>query len=165
MNADTLVNEKYCYITSKESSSEVFEEIGKILFEEGLVTEEFSEQIKIREKDFPTALDISPIFSDVSGIAIPHTESEYVKTQKVIPIKLNVPFKMRNMIDPSSEVEVNFMFMILNNDSSGQSNILAKIMSGITSSDKKVLKEIADINNSNDVCKFAKKVLESGEND
>lgn len=158
-STSTLIDKAYCYISSQASAEAVFDEIGEKLYEAGLVTEDFAIQIKMREQEFPTGLDLTPVHDGLIGIAVPHTESEYTKAKMVIPIKLEQPFYMRNMINPETEVEVNFMFMILNNDPSGQANILATIMGGITSNDRETLEEINRIENEADVYRVATKIL------
>ena len=45
------------------------------------------------------------------NIAIPHTESEFVKTCRIVPVKLNHPITFHNMIAPDASFEVRFLFM------------------------------------------------------
>lgn len=80
------------------------------------------------EDKYPTGIDLSVVSPEYPNVAIPHTESEFVKERKVVPIKLKHPIAFNNMIDPSQEFEVSFLFMILNDDPEGQSNVLAQIM-------------------------------------
>lgn len=159
MKANELIDKNHCYISSKTSAFDVFDEVSEELVKDKLVTTDFAYQVKRREKEFPTGLDLSPVFPDLKGIAVPHTESEYVKTKKVIPIKLQTPFKVKNMIKPDENVEINFMFMILNNDPSGQANILSKIMGGITGKDEETLEKINTIKNKEDVYNTAISIL------
>ena len=45
------------------------------------------------------------------------------------------------MIDPTKQVEVNFLFMILNNDPVGQANVLSEIMGFLSKVKPKELKD------------------------
>ena len=121
------------FITQKKSVEEIFKEISTQLVAKKLVKDNFFENLLIREKNFPTGLDLSVIDSSLPNIAIPHTEGEFVNTRRVVPIKLMYPVTFNNMIDPTKQVEVNFLFMILNNDPVGQANVLSEIMGFLSS--------------------------------
>ena len=74
------------------------------------------------------------------NIAIPHTEAEFVNVRKVIPVHLDNEIEFNNMIDPDQKMKVRFLFMILNDDPEGQSNILAQIMNLVTTTPPNDLK-------------------------
>ena len=129
---EPLFVEDTVYISSKTTAEEVIKEISDKLLEKGLVKPEFYENVIGREKDYPTGIDLGVVNEDLPNIAIPHTEGEFVNVRRVIPVHLENPVTFKNMIDPSSSMEVKFLFMILNNDPEGQSNILAQIMNFCT---------------------------------
>ncbi len=65
----TLINSRY------ESQAELFEYTSKILEKEQYVEPTFREAVTSREVVFPTGLEMNGI-----KIAIPHTDTIYVKT-------------------------------------------------------------------------------------
>lgn len=129
---EPLFVEDTVYLSSKTTAEEVIKEISDKLLSEGLVKSAFYENVIGREKDYPTGIDLSVVDESLPNIAIPHTEGEFVNARRVIPVHLEHPVTFKNMIDPSSSMEVKFLFMILNNDPEGQSNILAQIMNFCT---------------------------------
>lgn len=129
---EKLFAEDNVYISSKTTAEEVIQEISDKLLADGLVKPAFYENVIGREKDFPTGIDLNVVNESLPNIAIPHTEGEFVNVRRVIPVHLEHPVTFKNMIDPSASMEVKFLFMILNNDPEGQSNILAQIMNFCT---------------------------------
>ncbi len=125
---DQLFSEDEVYISKASTQEDVFREIADSLLKKDLVTKDFINNLMEREQNYPTGIDMSVVSPKIPNIAIPHTESEFVKVRLIVPIKLDKEISFHNMIDPSKEFPVKFLFMILNNDPEGQSNILAQIM-------------------------------------
>jgi mannitol/fructose-specific phosphotransferase system IIA component (Ntr-type) len=76
------------YVSDKQSQEEVFEEVYQDLLKKELVTEDFLENLLLeRERNYPTGLDLSPVSKILPDIAIPHTESEFVRTTRIIQSK------------------------------------------------------------------------------
>ncbi|WP_282920432.1 PTS sugar transporter subunit IIA [Ignavigranum ruoffiae] len=159
MEKHKLIEEDLVFISNQTSVDAIFDEISQQLFQAEVVSEDFCQHLKEREANFPTGLDLTPLFGDVLGIAVPHTETQYVRVKKVIPIKLNQVVEIHNMIQPDETLKINFMFMILNDDPSGQADILARIMEGIGQSTKEMIDNINQLQTNQDVYKFAKKIL------
>ena len=63
-----------------------------------------------------------------------------MNVRKVIPVHLDNEIEFNNMIDPDQKMKVRFLFMILNDDPEGQSNILAQIMNLVTTTPPNDLK-------------------------
>ncbi|MFT8728215.1 MAG: PTS sugar transporter subunit IIA [Liquorilactobacillus ghanensis] len=142
------------FVSQFSTQKEVFEEISQALLDEGLVKKEFLENLMNREQNFPTGIDLSVVDPELPNVAIPHTEGEFVNIRRVIPIKLLKPIKFFNMIQPDQELEVKFMFMILNNDPDGQANILAQIMNFLTVTPKENLKEFFEMQEPKEIFDF-----------
>lgn len=142
------------FVSQFSTQKEVFEEISQALLDEGLVKKEFLENLMNREQNFPTGIDLSVVDPELPNVAIPHTEGEFVNIRRVIPIKLLKPIKFFNMIQPDQELEVKFMFMILNNDPDGQANILAQIMNFLTATPKENLKEFFEMQEPKEIFDF-----------
>ncbi|MBO0452333.1 PTS sugar transporter subunit IIA [Candidatus Enterococcus murrayae] len=124
------------YVSNQDTQEKVFEEVYLDLLNKQLVTEDFLGNLLERERNYPTGLDLSPVSEGLPDIAIPHTESEYVKTTRIIPIKLNKEITFHNMISPSEQLSARFLFMILNENGEAQAGMLADIMDFINSVDK-----------------------------
>ena len=75
------------------------------------MTVDFLDHLIEREENYPTGLDLTLIDQALPNIAIPHTESEYVNTTRIIPIKLNHPISFNNMIQPKNRVG-RFLFFL-----------------------------------------------------
>ena len=132
-----LFAEDTVYISEQQDQKSVFKEIAHKLFEKGLVTEEYLDNLIDREEHYPTALPLSPIDSSLPNIAIPHTESQFVNVTRIVPVKLEHAITFHNMILPDEKLEVSFLFMILNNEEKEQAGLLAAIM-GFANRDKGV---------------------------
>ena len=134
-----LFAEDTVYISEQQDQKSVFKEIAQKLFEKGLVTEEYLDNLIDREENYPTALPLSPIDSSLPNIAIPHTESQFVNVTRIVPVKLEHAITFHNMILPDEKLEVSFLFMILNNEEKEQAGLLAAIMDFINRQDKEAL--------------------------
>ncbi|WEV40135.1 PTS sugar transporter subunit IIA [Lactobacillus sp. ESL0681] len=128
MSQNSLFLPDAVFVSNAKDSKELFEEISAKLLAKKYVKEDFFVQITKREKNYPTGIDTSPIAKELPNVAMPHTESEYVNARLIVPIALSEPVVFYNMIVPDEQLQVKFLFMILNNDPEGQANILAQIM-------------------------------------
>lgn len=149
-----LFFEETIYVSGKTTQEEVFEEVYLNLLNKQLVTEDFLESLLERERNYPTGLDLSPVSDILPDIAIPHTESEYVRTTRIIPIKLKNEITFHNMISPSDQLSVRFLFMILNDNGEAQAGMLAAIMDFINSVDKDALRSFFELENTEAIYKF-----------
>ncbi|WP_251861907.1 PTS sugar transporter subunit IIA [Clostridium sp. Marseille-Q2269] len=129
-----LFREDLVFIEEAESSEDILSKVGKKLIKRGLVRNNFVEEIIKREEEYPTGIDLNVVYSNhnIPNVAIPHTETEYCNTKNVIVVKSKNNIKFKNMISPEKELNVRFLFMILNNAKDSQTNILANIMGFIT---------------------------------
>lgn len=128
----SLFDSDIVYVSKANSRREVFKEVSDDLFKRGYVKESFLDNLNTREDAYPTGVDMTPVSTDYPNVAIPHTEANFVYKRKIVPVKLENPIQFHNMIDPSQKIEVEFLFMILNNDPEGQANVLAEIMDFLT---------------------------------
>ncbi|WEV51441.1 PTS sugar transporter subunit IIA [Lactobacillus sp. ESL0731] len=128
MDINNLFSPDAVFVSEAESSTAVFKEVSHKLFEEKCVKDCFFKEITERESSYPTGIDTSPISKELPNIAVPHTEGEFVNTRLIVPVGLKTPVCFKNMIAPDQDLQVKFLFMILNNDPEGQANILAQIM-------------------------------------
>lgn len=124
----SLIYEDTVFVSKGTVQTEIFKEIASKLLTKNLVTEDFVNNLIDREKNYPTGLPLKPIAPSLPNIAIPHTESEFVNDTRIVPVKLKYPITFKNMILPEEDVEVSFLFMILNNDEKEQAGLLQNVM-------------------------------------
>lgn len=151
-----LFSAEQTYVSYQQNQTEVFEEIAQALLAADLVTPDFLENLLTREQAYPTGLSLKPVAQGLPDIAIPHTESEFVKVTKIIPIKLVKPVKFKNMLNPTEDLEVSFLFMILNKNGQAQTAILAKIMDFINAQDPDKLQEFFGYTDKEKIFNFLK---------
>jgi len=88
-------------------SADAITRLGELLFSQGHVDERFVAAALAREAKFPTGLATQGIH-----IALPHAETEYVRTSRVAIgiLRQTVPF--RRMDDPEKVVQAKAVFML-----------------------------------------------------
>ena len=91
--------------------------------EANVVEDTFLQGILKREAVFPTGLQL-----DVYGVAIPHTDPEYVKETQIGFMSLNNPVVFRDMGDLDNEIQVSVIFMMAIKEAHGQLEMLQKLM-------------------------------------
>ena len=127
-----LIVRENVYISDASSKEDLFKELYDKLKADDLVNDKFLQMVYEREKNYPTGMDMSLVKDSLPNIAIPHTEAEACNVTRVIPVKLNKKISFNNMIDPEQELDVSFIFMILNGEGGMQTDVLAKIMDFVT---------------------------------
>lgn len=153
---ETLFTTNRIYISNKTTQKEVFTEVYQNLLRQNCVTEDFLSNLQEREKNYPTGISLAPIDPNLPDIAIPHTESQFVKTNGIVPIKLVNPITFHNMIEPMEKLDVSFLFMILNQNGQEQAGLLATIMDFINSCDKDELVNFFHMKDSMELFNFLK---------
>ncbi|MPQ44368.1 PTS sugar transporter subunit IIA [Clostridium tarantellae] len=140
------------FIEDIKYKDEVFEKISKKLLKKGVVKETYIQALKKRENEFPTGINLSVVAENIPNIAIPHTESGFCNDTKVVLVKLKNKITFKDMMNPSKDLDVKYLFMILNKEGSEQSHILSYIMSFVTNKENmyklekaKTLKELYNI--------------------
>lgn len=123
-----------------ENQLAAIEMAAKPLEEQGFVSEGFFEAVMEREKNFPTGLPTSV------GVALPHTEADYVVNEGISILTLEKPIIFSGMGNPKEEVPVEIIFLLAINNPVKQINVLQTIVTIIQ--DEKVLQKIKDAENS-----------------
>lgn len=132
---NSLFQKDLIFIEDVEKQSEVFNFIGNKLQEENIVNDQFIDALFERENKYPTGLDLSPISEDIPSAAIPHTETEYCKSKCIVFVKLEHPVKFNSMIEPDVEIDVRYLFFIINDQKENQTNVLSELMAFLTNPD------------------------------
>lgn len=88
------------------------------------VVESFPNKVIDREHTFPTGLPTQPY-----GVAIPHTDAEFVINNKVTIATLKTPIQMEVMGGMNEEkIDVSIIFLLALGHSNKQLNVLQKLM-------------------------------------
>lgn len=92
------------------SSDEVMEKVGGAVIRAGYAKESYVQALKVREKDYPTGLDVDGI-----GVAIPHTSVDHVLKSGVAiaTLKQPVTFVQMGTDDETAEIRVVFMLAVV----------------------------------------------------
>lgn len=89
----------------------------------GKVTDEFEVNVKKREDNFPTGIQLEDF-----AVAIPHTDAEYVKEEFIAVAVFKEPVKFSSMEDASAILDVRAAFMLGLNQPHSQLEVLTKLM-------------------------------------
>ncbi|UDM78528.1 PTS sugar transporter subunit IIA [Vagococcus fluvialis] len=89
------------------TQEEALTKLGNKMLEKNIVNEHFLENVLKREQTYPTGLAVNGI-----GIAIPHTDSEFVIKSQLGFMSLEDPVTFYEMGTLDQEVEVRLIFML-----------------------------------------------------
>lgn len=142
------------YISDSVDRDMVFSDVYRNLLKAGYVKGNFLSHVLEREDLYPTGIDTSPISKKLPNIAIPHTEGEFVDARLIVPVLLKHPIRFNNMVDPQKTLDVSFLFMILNNDPTGQANVLAQIMDFLAHTSVDKLMELFSLDSTKEIYDF-----------
>ncbi|MDU3688165.1 MAG: PTS sugar transporter subunit IIA [Anaerococcus hydrogenalis] len=139
-----------------KNSKEVLSNLADCLIEEKMVKKSFKEAILQREKSYPTGLQF-----DGYGIALPHTDSEYVIKSQIAIMTLEKPVKFIEMASTDKEIDVKTIFMLALKDSNQHIKILQKVMELLQ--DKEAMSMIESFDDSKESLDKLIKLLEKYE--
>lgn len=103
--------------------NEAFQRLTKELRTKRCITDDFLEQIIEREEHFPTGLPVNNI-----GVAIPHTDSDYVKKSQIAFMSLKEPITFFEMGTADKPVDVQMIFMLALKEPHEQLEMLQKLI-------------------------------------
>jgi PTS system galactitol-specific IIA component len=107
-----------------ESSADVIRLLGDRLYSLGYVNEYYTSAVIQREVTFPTGL----VLGGKYNVAIPHTDTIYVRSAGIAFASLEKPVIFKNMGDPGSDVETNMVFLLAVKDPKDQVELLQKLI-------------------------------------
>lgn len=117
------------------SQKDALKKTAELMEKTGIVKDDFFENILAREKKFPTGLKIGDI-----GIAIPHTDPEYVNEPGIAVSTMKDSVKFQRMDDPEEIVEAKIIFMLALQDGHNHLEMISSIVKML--SNKKVLNKL-----------------------
>ncbi|WP_048627325.1 PTS sugar transporter subunit IIA [Listeria ivanovii] len=140
----TLINSTY------QNQAELFECTSKILEKEQYVEATFKEAVTSREIVFPTGLEMNGI-----KMAIPHTDTIYVKRPFVLVNKFSTPIPFIQMGSSEKWINVEIIFMLGIKQPKDQVPLLSSIMEKFM--EAAFVEQLKEINESASLCAFLKK--------
>lgn len=124
MKATTLFQEQCVILNVKANDKEeLLTVLYEKLYEAGKVKTSYLENVIAREERFPTGLKIKGF-----DIAIPHTESEYVKESGIAVATVQDEVVFERMDDPDETVKPKIVFMLALKDGHDHMEMISQIV-------------------------------------
>lgn len=123
---DQLLVETSCYFTSQE---EALRYGAAMLYTQGLVSDDYANEIVEREMIYPTGIESYVNFS------ICHTDTHHSKGNGLCVLTLNNPIKFYNMADTKETLGVRVIFMLAATSPDGHMRLLQDIISLMSNKD------------------------------
>lgn len=108
-----------------KTQDDMFVELNKELLAKGIVNNGFLNAVEKREKDFPTGLQLESGF----GVAIPHTDPQFVNEDQIGFMSLKDPIQFRQMGSETGKVQVKMIFILCLKEAHKQLDMLQNLMS------------------------------------
>jgi len=128
---------------SVKNQEEAFDILASQLLEVDCVTEDYLQNIIKREEAFSTGLLVNGV-----GIAIPHTDSQYVKTSQIAFLSTDEPIDFFEMGTNDKVVKVRLIFMLALKKADEQLETLQKLVEMIQK--EEILQKLLTCTNQNE---------------
>ncbi len=128
---EELFSEESIYLEVEGSDfSEVLENVAKELDVKGYINVGYVESVLEREKVFPTGLEF-PKYC----IAIPHTDSKFIKKDAIAIVKPKNKVFFRDMATNSKDLEVSVFLLLLISKNENQVKVLSSVIRNFADED------------------------------
>lgn len=120
-----MVFDEKLYFLNEElhSQEEIFVFLNEKLKQKDIVKDTFLANVIKREKEFPTGLTIGNV-----GIAIPHTDAEYVNRSQIAYVSLKEPVDFKEMGTHANSVPVTQVFILALKEAHEQLDMLQNLI-------------------------------------
>lgn len=105
-----------------KNQEELFTYMNKIYLEKGYVHETYLDAVLSREKEYPTG-----ICFEKYNIAIPHTDTEHIKEENIIFIRIKDDIEFLEMTT-NEKIKTRLVLMLLVKNADHQISYLVKLM-------------------------------------
>ena len=139
VNEELVFNNREC-----KTKEEFFKMVHDKAFENGFVKEEFYEKVLNRENTFPTGINLGEY-----GVAIPHTDAEYINKEFIAICTFENPIVLKSMEDENEEVNVKLAFVLGFNQPHNQLSALQELMGVIQNAE--TVKKLIDAGKKDEV--------------
>lgn len=104
----TLIDKKLIFKNiDVEDYHELFSKVGEQMINLGYAKSGYIEELNRREKSFPTGVPVKPI-----GVAIPHTEGQYINNNRLAVVTLKHPIDFEIMGSNNEKMPVSLVIFI-----------------------------------------------------
>mgnify|MGYP006306888205 CR=1 FL=1 len=134
----------------------VIEDLADLFLAKNIVHDSYLDAVLERERHIPTGL-----ITKVGGIAIPHTDPEYVKRSAIAIGRMKEPVKFNNMANPKEQVDVNVVFLLAIADKEQVNPVLSKMAELLQN--EIAFKTLLEIDNPRDFVAYFSKMLSTTE--
>lgn len=131
--------------------NELFMEVSKKLGQKGYINDDYVDALNKREKEFPTGLETKSL-----NIALPHTDTEYVKHPFVFIAKTNRLIEFLQMGD-NKPLDCNYFLFLGIKDPKNQVSLLANLIGLFTN--EEFVSDFKKIDNDIDMYKLLKEKI------
>lgn len=154
MNPKLLLCKKnIIFFDNPVTKQDVLKELADCLYTSGFVRDSFPQAIQDRENVFPTGLPTEPY-----GVAIPHTDSEYVISNSLAIGLLKNPVEFVEMGSTDDRfVKINLVLMLAVAEKEAIIPVLRKIINILK--DHQLLKDILSTKNTSELYNLLKNEL------
>ncbi len=123
MSISRLLDKDLLFIDVKcNTKEELLDFIGNKMYEKGYVKQEYTEEVKSRERHYPTGLPLGKY-----NCAIPHSEMTLVNIPCISIAILENPVVFNSMENSGTEIDVSLVFMLAIDDGHKQISILQEL--------------------------------------
>ncbi|HET7908990.1 TPA: PTS sugar transporter subunit IIA, partial [Streptococcus pneumoniae] len=91
MVLDYFFDKNFVFCLEADNQEHLFDQVASLLEEREIVTPTYREALIMREKSFPTGLDMEFLGKDLPNVAIPHTDIVHNLAEKVVVVRLEKP--------------------------------------------------------------------------
>nr|6MTO_T Chain T, VRC42 epitope T117-F scaffold [Human immunodeficiency virus 1]6MTQ_T Chain T, VRC42 epitope T117-F scaffold [Human immunodeficiency virus 1] len=95
------------HLPKEVSQNDIIKALASPLINDGMVVSDFADHVITREQNFPTGLPVEPV-----GVAIPHTDSKYVRQNAISVGILAEPVNFEDAGGEPDPVPVRVVFML-----------------------------------------------------
>jgi len=131
-NLTTTVREEQVQVETSESLTligqifenkrEVITALGELMFKGGYVKDTYLAAVLDREEKMPTGL-----MTQVYGIAIPHSDPEFVNRSAIAIAALEHPVNFKNMANPDEDIPVYLVLLLAIAEKGSVTKVLARL--------------------------------------
>ena len=127
VNETPAAASSYCILAlldyEADSQEELLRALSRYVREQELVKDSFEEALIQREREYPTGLIL-----ERTNVAVPHTYPEHVLHPGMVVVRLKKPVAFVQMASDNEPVNVQYVFLLLIQDSEKQVFMLQSLM-------------------------------------
>ena len=125
--AEKILHQDAVFISEAHTQKALLEEVFAQLSHLGYVKGDYSQELLQHEAVAPTGIVTAPVARRLPNIAVPYLQKACFYRDLLVPIRCDgVPFG--NMLTPSQQVPIGFVFLLLTTDAPARTELLARVV-------------------------------------